>query len=70
MIPDSSLTAPCHVSAPPYFGVTTSRSIGSDPPDKVPLALDVRAWRIPGPRLYTADLGCVFSPTPRLDHGS
>ena len=40
-----------------YFGVTTSRSIGSDPPDKVALALDARAGRIPGPRLYTAGLG-------------
>lgn len=40
-----------------YFGVTTSRSIGSDPPGKVALALDARAGRIPGPRLYTAGLG-------------
>ncbi len=40
-----------------YFGVTTSRSIGSDPPDKVALALDARAGRIPGPRMYTAGLG-------------
>ena len=40
-----------------YFGVTTSRSIGSDPPGKVALALDARAGRIAGPRMYTAGLG-------------
>lgn len=40
-----------------YFGVTTSRSIGSDPPEKVALALDARAGRLAGPRMYTAGLG-------------
>lgn len=40
-----------------YFGVTTSRSIGSDPPEKAALALDARAGRLAGPRMYTAGLG-------------
>lgn len=43
-----------------YFGVTTSRSIGSDPADKVAKALEARAGAIPGPRMYTAGLGFSF----------
>ena len=40
-----------------YFGVTTARCIGTDPPDVVARALAARAGTIPGPRMYTAGLG-------------
>ncbi len=43
-----------------YFGVTTSRSIGSDPADKVSTALAARAGDLPGPRMYTAGLGFSY----------
>ncbi len=40
-----------------YFGVTTSRSIGVDPEEKLAMIADGRAGRIAMPRLYTAGLG-------------
>jgi imidazolonepropionase-like amidohydrolase len=40
-----------------YFGVTTARSIGSDPPEKATKALEARAGHLSGPRMYTAGLG-------------
>ena len=43
-----------------YFGVTTSRSTGSDPPEKVARLLGARAGKIPGPRMYTAGLGFSY----------
>ncbi|MEE8130335.1 MAG: amidohydrolase family protein, partial [Vicinamibacterales bacterium] len=43
-----------------YFGVTTSRSIGADPPEKVALMLDARAGRVAAPRMYTAGLGFSY----------
>ena len=39
------------------FGVTTARSIGADPDDKLAAIEDVRSHKIPGPRLYTAGRG-------------
>ena len=43
-----------------YFGVTTSRSTGSDPPEKVARLLGARAGKIPGSRIYTAGLGFSY----------
>jgi imidazolonepropionase-like amidohydrolase len=43
-----------------YFGVTTSRSIGADPPEKVALMLDARAGRVAAPRMFTAGLGFSY----------
>ncbi len=40
-----------------YFGVTTSRSIGSDTPEKVVKMLEAHAGRIVGPRMFTAGRG-------------
>ena len=40
-----------------YFGVTTARSIGSDPPDKVARMLEAHAGQAVGPRMYTAGRG-------------
>jgi len=40
-----------------YFGVTTSRSIGADPPDKVAKMHEAREGKILAPRMYTAGLG-------------
>ena len=40
-----------------YFGVTTARSIGVDPPETLAIFADARAGKIPAPRLYTAGLG-------------
>jgi imidazolonepropionase-like amidohydrolase len=40
-----------------YFGVTTSRSIGVDPEEKVAIINEGRAGKMPMPRLYTAGLG-------------
>ncbi len=40
-----------------YFGVTTSRSIGVDPEEKLAIIAEGRAGKIAMPRLYTAGLG-------------
>ena len=40
-----------------YFGVTTSRSIGSDTPEKVVKLLEAHAGQIVGPRMFTAGRG-------------
>jgi imidazolonepropionase-like amidohydrolase len=40
-----------------YFGVTTSRSIGVDPEEKLAIIAEGRAGKMPMPRLYTAGLG-------------
>jgi imidazolonepropionase-like amidohydrolase len=40
-----------------YFGVTTVRSIGLDTDEHLAVIEDLRAGRIPGPRLYTAGRG-------------
>ena len=40
-----------------YYGVTTARSIGSDPPDKVALMLEANAGRPGAPRMFTAGRG-------------
>ncbi len=39
------------------FGVTTARSLGSDGEENLALVADVRAGKVPGPRLYTAGRG-------------
>ena len=39
------------------FGVTTSRSIGTDPDENVAAIEDVRAGATPGPRMFTAGRG-------------
>lgn len=39
------------------FGVTTSRSIGTDQEVHLAIVADVRAGKVPAPRLYTAGLG-------------
>ncbi len=43
-----------------YYGVTTTRSIGSDPPDKVALMLEANAGRPDLPRAFTAGLGFSY----------
>lgn len=43
-----------------YYGVTTTRSIGSDPPDKVALMLEANAGRSDLPRAFTAGLGFSY----------
>lgn len=43
-----------------YYGVTTTRSIGSDPPDKVALMLEAHAGRSDLPRAFTAGLGFSY----------
>ena len=43
-----------------YYGVTTTRSIGSDPPDKVALMLEAHAGRADLPRAFTAGLGFSY----------
>ena len=43
-----------------YYGVTTTRSIGSDTPDKVSLMLDAHAGRPDLPRAFTAGLGFSY----------
>ena len=43
-----------------YFGVTTSRSIGADPPAKVALMLEAHAGGITAPHMYTAGLGFSY----------
>ncbi len=43
-----------------YFGVTTARSIGADPPDKVALMLEAHAGQVTAPRMYTAGLGFSY----------
>ena len=43
-----------------YYGVTTTRSIGSDPPDKVALMLEAHAGRPDLPRAFTAGLGFSY----------
>ncbi len=43
-----------------YYGVTTTRSIGADDPDKVALMLDANAGRPDLPRAYTAGLGFSY----------
>ena len=40
-----------------YFGVTTARSIGSDPPEKVERMLEAHTGQAVGPRMYTAGRG-------------
>jgi imidazolonepropionase-like amidohydrolase len=40
-----------------YFGVTTARSIGADPPEKVAKMHEARDGKILAPRMYTAGLG-------------
>lgn len=40
-----------------YFGVTTVRSIGVDTDEQLAAIQDLRAGKIPGPRLYTAGRG-------------
>lgn len=40
-----------------YFGVTTARSMGSDPPEKVARMLEAHASLAVGPRMYTAGRG-------------
>ena len=40
-----------------YFGVTSARSIGSDPPEKVARMLEAHAGDVVGPRMYTAGRG-------------
>lgn len=42
-----------------YFGVTTVRSIGADTGEHLLIIEDLRAGRIPGPRIYTAGRGFV-----------
>ena len=39
------------------FGVTTSRSIGTDPDENLAAIEEVRAGQIPGPRMFTAGRG-------------
>jgi len=43
-----------------YFGVTTARSIGADPPDKVGLMLEAHTGQVTAPRMYTAGLGFSY----------
>ena len=43
-----------------YYGVTTTRSIGSDTPDKVSLMLEAHAGRPDLPRAFTAGLGFSY----------
>jgi len=43
-----------------YYGVTTTRSIGSDTPDKVTLMLEAHAGRADLPRAFTAGLGFSY----------
>ena len=43
-----------------YYGVTTTRSIGSDNPEKVALMLEANAGRPDLPRAYTAGLGFSY----------
>jgi len=43
-----------------YYGVTTTRSIGSDTPDKVALMLEAHAGRPDLPRAFTAGLGFSY----------
>ena len=43
-----------------YYGVTTTRSIGSDSPEKVALMLEANAGRPDLPRAYTAGLGFSY----------
>ena len=43
-----------------YYGVTTTRSIGADDPEKVALMLDANAGRPDLPRAYTAGLGFSY----------
>lgn len=43
-----------------YYGVTTTRSIGSDPPDKVALMLEANVGRPDLPRAFTAGLGFSY----------
>ena len=43
-----------------YYGVTTTRSIGADGPDKVALMLEANAGRPDLPRAYTAGLGFSY----------
>ncbi len=43
-----------------YYGVTTTRSIGSDTPDKVALMLEAHAGRPDMPRAFTAGLGFSY----------
>jgi imidazolonepropionase-like amidohydrolase len=40
-----------------YFGVTTVRSIGADTDEHLAAIKDLRAGKIPGPRIYTAGRG-------------
>ena len=40
-----------------HYGVTTARSIGSDPPDRVALMLEANAGRPDAPRMFTAGRG-------------
>ena len=39
------------------FGVTAARSLGSDREENLALVADVKAGKVPAPRLYTAGLG-------------
>ena len=43
-----------------YYGVTTTRSIGSDTPDKVALMLEAHAGRPDLPRAFTAGVGFSY----------
>jgi len=43
-----------------YYGVTTTRSIGADDPEKVALMLEANAGRPDLPRAYTAGLGFSY----------
>ena len=43
-----------------YYGVTTTRSIGADDPDKVALMLEANAGRADLPRAFTAGLGFSY----------
>ncbi|MCY3968784.1 MAG: amidohydrolase family protein, partial [Acidobacteria bacterium] len=43
-----------------YYGVTTTRSIGSDSPEKVALMLEANAGRPDLPRAFTAGLGFSY----------
>ncbi len=43
-----------------YYGVTTTRSIGADDPDKVALMLEANVGRPDLPRAYTAGLGFSY----------
>ncbi|MCY3932464.1 MAG: amidohydrolase family protein, partial [Acidobacteria bacterium] len=43
-----------------YYGVTTTRSVGADDPDKVALMLEAHAGRPDLPRAFTAGLGFSY----------